>query len=280
MIRQLLLLILFIVSTYAFIALGPKRMMNNKNQLSMSTILVFGGTGQTGREIVYQALQGGDKVVSLSRSGPPLLIPPGSGGSQGDTPLDNPNLIVEKGSVTEASDVAKVFAAATDNIDGVIIALGGKTSDVGKTMLTDGTNLIVDEMIKNNIKRVAIVTSIGAGDSENQAPFMFKVLMKTVMSNIFVDKNNQEDIFINGKGKDLDYCIVRPGGLGTGAPTGIINVIDGEAGSIQRADVAAFCLGAITEKDFEYIKKTPCISSVGGTSWVKQKGKDFDSVTK
>lgn len=32
------------------------------------------------------------------------------------------------------------------------------------------------------------------------------------------------------------------GGLGVGPPTGVINVIDGEAGSIQRADVAAFCL--------------------------------------
>jgi hypothetical protein len=35
---------------------------------------------------------------------------------------------------------------------------------------------------------------------------------------------------------------VRPGGLGMGAPTGVINVIDGEAGSIARADVADFCL--------------------------------------
>ena len=31
------------------------------------------------------------------------------------------------------------------------------------------------------------------------------------------------------------YCIVRPGGLGKGEPTGVINVIDGQAGSIQRA---------------------------------------------
>ena len=56
-------------------------------------------------------------------------------------------------------------------------------------------------------------------------------------------------------------------------------MIDGEAGSIQRADVAAFCLGAITDANFPYIKKTPCISSVGGTSWVKEKGANFDSVT-
>jgi hypothetical protein len=38
---------------------------------------------------------------------------------------------------------------------------------------------------------------------------------------------------------------VRPGGLGEGPATGVINVIDGQAGSIQRADVAAFCLGKV-----------------------------------
>ena len=52
---------------------------------------------------------------------------------------------------------------------------------------------------------------------------------------------------------------------------GVINVIEGEAGSIARADVADFCIGAILEKDFPYIQKTPCISSVGGTSWVKDR---------
>jgi len=71
---------------------------------------------------------------------------------------------------------------------------------------------------------------------------------------------------------------VRPGGLGTLEPTGVINVIDGQAGSIQRADVATFCLGAVTDANFPYLKKTPCISSVGGTGWVKEKKAGFDGV--
>ena len=66
----------------------------------------------------------------------------------------------------------------------------------------------------------------------------------------------------------IEWCIVRPGGLGEGAPTGVINVIDGQAGSIQRADVANFCLGAILDSNFPYLRKTPCISSLGGTGWV------------
>lgn len=170
------------------------------------------------------------------------------------------------GDVTRKADVEKVFAQS--DIDGVVVALGGKTSDVGETMLTDGTNNIMDVMKEKGVKRIAVVTSIGAGDSEKQAPFFFKVLMFTVMKKIFVDKNNQEEAVRNS---GLDYCIVRPGGLTVEPPTGIINVIDGEAGSIARADVATFCLAAVTEPDFEYIGQAPCISSVGGTGWTKDR---------
>lgn len=236
-----------------------------------------------------------------------MLTPKGSGGALGDTPLSDPNLKVISGSVTDFETVKKVFDSA-DDITGVVVALGeyksqlfirlhflvtrnsylflgflyagGKTKDVGPTMLTDGTRNIVEAMKARNIKRVAVVTSIGAGDSEKQAPMMFKALMYTVMKGIFADKNNQERLFTepDGVGNALEWCIVRPGGLGEGPPTGIINVIDGQAGSIQRADVAAFCLGAVQDESFPYIKKTPCISSVGGTGWVKEPKKGFDGV--
>eukprot|EP00798_Chlamydomonas_sp_ICE-L_P005571 gene5571-4205_t len=174
----------------------------------------------------------------------------------------------------------------------VLVALGGKTKDVGATMLTVGTNNVIEAMNANGVKRVAVVTSIGCGDSSKQAPIVFK--------NIFNDKNNQEALFLNGPGKGLEYTIVRPGGLTATAPAGlvnviegeegsvdrvvnviegeegsvdrVVNVIEGEAGSIARADVASFCMGAMLDPDFPYLRKTPCISSVGGTSWTKDRG--------
>lgn len=75
------------------------------------------------------------------------------------------------------------------------------------------------------------------------------------------------------------YCLVRPGGLGSGAPTGVVNVVDGQAGSIHRADVASFLLAAVIDKNFPYIRKTPCLSSVGGTSWQKENKEGFDKAT-
>lgn len=253
-----------------------------RRSLFMKTIVVFGGTGKTGGEVCYQALKGGNRVYVLARDSSKMVIPKGSGGESGGNPFKDPNLTVIEGSVTDPVAVSNVFEQAGKFIDGVVVALGGKTKDVGKTMLTDGTRNVIYEMKKRGIKRVAVVTSIGTGDSEKQAPIVFKALMYTVMKSIFKDKNNQEGLFIgpNSPGHDLEWCLVRPGGLGEGAPTGVINVIDGQAGSIQRADVANFCLGAILDSNFPYLRKTPCISSTGGTGWVKQPELGFDGANK
>lgn len=251
--------------------IGEGRSQNNysnrmsETTLCMKTIAVFGASGLTGSECTFQALKEGDNVVGLTRNPSNLKIPSGSGGNDADKPLTDPNLTMIAGDVTNKADVAKVFE---QDIDGVIIALGGKTADVGESMLTDGTNNVIAAMKEKGVKRVAVVTSIGAGDSEDQAPFFFKVLMMTAMKKIFLDKNNQEAATVNS---GLEYCIVRPGGLTVEAPTGIVNVIDGKAGSIPRADVAQFCLDAVRVEDFPYIRQAPCISSVGGTSWTKDR---------
>ena len=236
-----------------------------------SNIVVIGGTGGCGAECVVQALKRGSKVTVLARTPSKMVYPPGSGGAEEGTPVTDPNLTVVQGDVCSFADVAKVI---TGDTTGVVVALGGKTKDVGKTMLTDGTTNVINAMKASGVRRVAVVTSIGAGDSADQAPLVFRILMSTVMRSIFTDKNNQEQLFLGmgGPGKDLEFVIVRPGGLNTTAPTGVINVIDGEAGSIARADVADFCLGALFEDAFPYLKKAPCISSVGGTSWVKDRG--------
>eukprot|EP00752_Nemacystus_decipiens_P015514 g13843.t1 len=232
-------------------------------------IAVFGGNGLTGSEVVYQALERGDAVTAFCRDPSKLKVPAGSGGAKAGTPLTSDKLKTVKGTVTDLDDVRTVFADG--DITGVVVALGGKTKDVGKTMLTEGTRNIITAMKEKGVKRVAAVTSIGAGDSEQQAPFFFKVLMYTAMKSIFEDKNNQEDLFFKGPGSDLDFTVVRPGGLTVDPPTGTINVIKGEAGSISRADVADFILGAVSEEEFPYLKQAPCISSVGGTSWVKDR---------
>jgi len=114
--------------------------------------VVFGGTGGTGSECVVQALAAGAKVTVLARDPSKLAMPPGTGGEAGaGQPISNPNLTVVQGNVTSAADVAKCITAATT---GVVIALGGKTKDVGTTMLTDGTTNVITAMKAIGVKRV------------------------------------------------------------------------------------------------------------------------------
>lgn len=93
-----------------------------------------------------------------------------------------------------------------NDIDSVIVALGGRTSSVGASMLTDGTRNIVNSMKKFGVKKVSLVTSIGTGDSLSMAPLSFRMLIYTVMRKSFKDKNNQEQLFLSpsGPGKDLE----------------------------------------------------------------------------
>merc|ERR1712146_109676 len=88
-----------------------------------------------------------------------------------------------------------------------------------------------------------------------------------MMQKIMDDKNAQEALFFEGPGHELEYCIARPGGLKLGPPTGIVNVIDGEAGAIARADLAAFCLDAVLDPDFAYLQQAVCVSSDMGAGF-------------
>jgi hypothetical protein len=74
-------------------------------------------------------------------------------------------------------------------------------------MLTDGTSHIINSMKRFGVRRVAVVSSIGIGDSERLAPWSFRLLLNTVMRKAKKDKNNQERLFTSqteGPGHDLE----------------------------------------------------------------------------
>ena len=239
---------------------------------AVSTIAVFGASGRTGSEVVLQAMERGEKVSCLVRDRLRLKAPRDQaelgfrkGSMNNFTPTNNDKMARTEGSVLNRADVDAVFEGK--NITGVVVALGGKTREVGETLLQDGTTHIIAACKEHGVKRISIISTVGAGDSMDQAPWTFKLLMKTMMQKIMDDKNAQEALFLDGPGADLEFCIVRPGGLKLGAPTGIVNVIDGEAGAINRADLAAFCLDGVVDPDFAYLRQAVCISSDMGSGF-------------
>eukprot|EP00976_Prorocentrum_cordatum_P014457 288571-Prorocentrum_minimum.AAC.1 len=108
-------------------------------------IVVFGGSGATGSETIYQALEQGYDVQIEA----------------------NLEIAIHRIRCIKIGVITK-------DTTGVVISLGGKSKDVGETMLTDGSSNVIAAMKTNGVKRVAVVTSIGAGDSAGQAPLVFK----------------------------------------------------------------------------------------------------------
>eukprot|EP00966_Prymnesium_polylepis_P062039 1439518-Prymnesium_polylepis.1 len=97
----------------------------------------------------------------------------------GFSPSSNDKMLVTQGSVLNREDVDKVFEG--NDVTGVVVAIGGKTRQVGPTLLQDGTAHIIAACKEYGVKRISIVSTIGAGDSMNQAPWTFKLLMNTMM---------------------------------------------------------------------------------------------------
>lgn len=237
---------------------------------AVSTIAVFGASGGVGSEVVLQAIkERGEDVSCLVRNRMNLEAPRSvhgltEGSMVGFSPSTNEAISVVQGTVLNRADVDAVFEGK--DITGVVVAIGGKTRDVGPTLLQDGTVHIIAACQKYGVKRVAVVSTVGAGDSMDQAPWAFKLLMNTVMKTVMLDKNAQEKLFLDGPGAELD-CLVRPGGLKMGEPTGIVDVTNGEAGAINRADLASFCLDVVTDPDFQHLQQAVCISSDKGSGF-------------
>lgn len=204
-------------------------------------IALFGATGGTGQQIIQQALASGHSVSALARDPSRLAV-------------QNERLTVVQGDVLDPVKVSETITGA----DVVIVSLGN-TSNNPDYVVSNGTQVIVDGMTEPGTpKRVITITSLGVGDSRDQVPFAFKMLMSTVLKKPMEDKERQEALV---RASGLDWIIVRPGGLTDGPATGSYKAgvdVNLTAGQVSRADVAAFVLQQID--DDTYLHQTPAIS--------------------
>jgi putative NADH-flavin reductase len=203
-------------------------------------IAVFGGSRGVGRQAIEQALAQGHVIQALMRNPDKF-------------DLTHPNLTVLPGNVLQVADVAACVAG----VEAVVCSLGS-TGDNPNNIVTLGTQQIISAMKAAGVRRLVVVTSIGVGDSKDQVPLAFKALMKTILRAAMEDKEGQETAV---KASDLDWIIVRPGGLTDGPRTGQYSFGTQKtlkAGQVSRADVAEFVLKQLTDDTF--LHQTPAIS--------------------
>ncbi len=203
-------------------------------------LLIFGATGETGCELVNQALAQGDAVTAFVRDPDKLDI-------------KHPNLKVIEGDVTDTATVER----AVQGQDVVFSTLGSRSLKKNPT-LTKGVDTIVRAMEKQGVQRLVYQSSLGVGNSREHLDFLVRyIIIPLVLRNAIADHEDKEQIV---QQSSLDWVIIRPAGLTNGLHTG--NYRHGESmhygAKISRADVADFMLKQITDKT--YLHKAPGIS--------------------
>jgi putative NADH-flavin reductase len=210
-------------------------------------IAVFGATGFSGRVVVEKALKLHD-VIALVRN-------PTAVGHRHE------RLKIVEGNVLDRQTVADVLTGC----DAVIqcLGVGGKGTGKPTTFLSDATKIIVEEMQAQKIKRLIVMSNVGAGNSIAFLPWFFsRIILPHFMKWLQViidDKNRMEPIVMNS---GLDWTIVRCPNITDKQATGIVNAtLDGRGLklSITVEDTAEFIVQQLVDDAFN--KQAPSISN-------------------
>ena len=193
-------------------------------------VIVFGATGKTGRIVCQQALERGYEITAFTRSMNRI--------DSGDS-----SLRAAHGDVMDADSVA----GAVSGHDAAIVALGS-TGLRDKSTLGVGTRNVVDGMTRNGIGRLVVLSAAGVGESWGQTPWMARVVIKTMLRNIYKDHEEQEATV---KASSLDWTIVRAAILKDSPATGLYSPDNiRKVGHINRADVADFLVKQVNDETY------------------------------
>ena len=198
-------------------------------------LLIVGATGPTGQEIVKQATTIGHQVTALVRDAAKTHLAPSVRLAVGDV-LDRDSL--ERALAGQEAAICSLGTGATGPFKAT-------------TVLSEGTRQLVAAMQARGVGRLVCITGIGAGDSKGRGPWWYNWLVQPlVLRGVYHDKNRQEEAV---RGSGLDWTLVRPVMLTNGPAKGVAAVrastdlTERYAGTISRADVAAWCLGELAD---------------------------------
>jgi putative NADH-flavin reductase len=199
-------------------------------------IVVFGASGKTGSLLVDEALKSGHDIIAFVRKPESIKF-------------DHPNLKVVAGYLNEKDKLRSVISGS----DACISTLGGASLTKHSPEIIEGINNIVSIMEEESVTRFIYLSSFGAGDSRKYMPQPIRFLIADIMLLVpLADHNTNENRITKSQ---LQWTIVRPGGLTNGAKTDNLKhgcemtKIKGSL-SISRSNVAAFLLNQITNKDY------------------------------
>ncbi|WP_114749880.1 NAD(P)-dependent oxidoreductase [Pleomorphovibrio marinus] len=210
----------------------------------MKKIALFGGSGQTGRLFLEQALEKGYPVKALVRN-------------PGKLSIEHPSLDLIQGDVLNEADV-KATVEGTD----IAVSLFGHVKGSPEWLQTNGTLNILEAMKEHSVVRIISLSGGGLPFPEKDQPkFVDKIIrtiMKITVPKILNDAIRHHEVL---KESGMEWVIVRGPMLTNDPPKGKYRV--GWVGvnastKIGRADLAHFILTQV--EDEQYNQQMPFVS--------------------
>jgi len=208
-------------------------------------IAIFGATGETGRQLVEQALAAGYQVVAYVRNPSKLNT-------------RHENLTIVQGDLADQAMIERAISGA----DAVISVLGPRGDSKNKP-ITRGMQNIIEAMKKQGVRRLIISSTLSAKDPNDLPDFKAKALVNLVKLTMHAAYEEIVSVADTVRKSDLDWTIVRLTTLNNNPKSGKVRVGylgKGEVGlRISRADLAEFMLKQV--QDTKYLRQAPVISN-------------------
>lgn len=210
----------------------------------MTTVLVIGASRGIGLATVRALLAAGHSVRALARGASRI-------------PIEDQRLEKLDGDALDRATIDRALAGTDAVIQSLGVAFTFDALLKGTTLFSKATRILADAMRANGVRRLVVVTGLGAGDSRGHGGFLYDaVLFPLLLKRVYDDKDVAEQIV---RASSLDWTIVRPGLLTNGPATGTYQVLveptSWRAGTISRADVAGFLAKQVSDRT--YFGKTP-----------------------
>ncbi|KAF6019811.1 hypothetical protein EB796_021901 [Bugula neritina] len=206
-------------------------------------IVLFGATGNSGLQVIQQAIERGHSVKALVRT--PHKVE-----------MQHQNLKVVKTNIYDA----EALSSELKDCDLVLSCLGirGKMPS-GTSFYIDTMRSITTAMRKTNVKRMIAMSSWGTYRHPSSSCFIdygFRFIIARVL-----DSMREMELFLEHDCQDLDFTVVRPAGLTDHPVTDKEFKVEvdcpcvpqgwcGSNFSIPRADVARFMLDTAESYSF------------------------------
>ncbi len=203
-------------------------------------IFLVGGTGGVGLCFLQRALDEGHNVKLYARN-------------PDKNAISNANLEVIKGKLDDVDSMREGMKECD-----IVVLTAGVMSKKPDSTISQGAKRLIQAAEATGIKRFVAVTSLGLGDSWNQALLSFRYLIVPLfISGSFADKELEERYIMDS---DLEWIIIRPARLLNKEPKykyryGMSKNIKGR---VAREDVAHFMMTQLD--DDRFVRKTPCIA--------------------